>query len=50
MVAFYDPAVVQGFAQWIEVQRSDAVRHRPRPPGLARELVEGLVRWVAFQL
>jgi len=50
MIAFYEPSVVQSFAQWIEGQRSSATRYRPRPPGLVRELVEGMVRWVAFQL
>ena len=50
MVAFYDPSVVQSFARWIEVQRSGATHYQPRRPGLARELLEGLVRWVAFQL
>lgn len=50
MVAFYDRSVVQSFAQWIEAQRRGAAQYRPRPPGLAREMVEGLVRWVAFQL
>jgi len=50
MVAFYDPAVVQGFARWIEGQRSGATHYRPRRPGLPRELLEGLVRWGAFQL
>lgn len=50
MVAFYDPSVVKSFARWIEMQRSRASHYRPRRPGLARELLEGLVRWVAFQL
>ena len=50
MVAFDAPAVVQGFAQWVELHRRAADRYHPRSPGLARELVEGMVRWVAFQL
>jgi cardiolipin synthase len=50
MVAFYEPAVVQSFAQWIALQQTSAAHYRPHPPGLAREFVEGLVRWVAFQL
>jgi cardiolipin synthase len=50
MIAFYEPSVVQSFAQWVEWQRSSAAHYRPRPPGLVRELVEGMVRWVAFQL
>jgi cardiolipin synthase len=50
MVAFYDPPVVQRFARWIEGQRGSAMQFQPKPPGLVRELLEGLVRWVAFQL
>ena len=50
MVAFYDPPVVERFAHWIEGQQRGAIAYVPRPPGLARELVEGVVRWVAFQL
>jgi cardiolipin synthase len=50
MVAFYDAPVVRRFAHWIEGQRSQARLYRSRPAGMARELVEGMVRWVAFQL
>lgn len=50
MVAFHTPGVVRDFARWIELQRSGAASYQPQPPGLARELLEGLVRWVAFQL
>ncbi|MDD5334951.1 MAG: phospholipase D-like domain-containing protein [Rhodoferax sp.] len=50
MVAFYEASVVSGFAQWIEAQQKSATRYRPRKPGLARELLEGVVRLVAFQL
>ncbi len=50
MVAFYDAPVVERFALWIEGHRRGAVAYVPRPAGLARELVEGVVRWVAFQL
>jgi cardiolipin synthase len=50
MVAFYDRSVVQDFAHWIALQQRGATPYRPRPPGLLREMVEGLVRWVAFQL
>ncbi len=50
MVAFYEPQVVSEFAQWVESQRKLATRYLPTPAGLVRELVEGMVRWVAFQL
>ena len=50
MVAFYDAPVVQTFAQWIEHQLANTKPYKPRTPGLARELLEAAVRWVAFQL
>ncbi|WP_295955085.1 phospholipase D-like domain-containing protein [Rhodoferax sp.] len=50
MVAFYDRPVVQQFADWIGQLQSRALPYQPKPPSLRRELVEGLVRWVAFQL
>jgi cardiolipin synthase A/B len=50
MVAFYDPPVVQQFADWITPLQQTARPYQARPPGLGRELLEGLVRWVAFQL
>jgi len=50
MVAFYDPSVVQSFASWIEGQQAGATRYRQHPSGLAQGLVEGMVRWIAFQL
>jgi cardiolipin synthase len=50
MVAFYDRQIVDGFAEWIERRLQGAARYHARKPGLARELTEALVRWVAFQL
>ncbi len=50
MIAFYAPTEVERFAQWIEVQRNSAARHIPRPPGFRREIGEGLLLWLAFQL
>src|SRR5450755_470909 len=50
MVAFYEPADVGRFAAWIEGERRDAVRFEPREPSLLRDLVEGLLLWLAFQL
>ena len=50
MVAFYAAADVQRFAGWIEGQREAAERYQARPPGLLRDLTEGLVLWLAFQL
>ncbi len=50
MVAFYEPADVVRFAAWIEHERSAAVRFEPSEPGLLRDLSEGLLLWLAFQL
>ena len=50
MVAFYEPADVQRFAQWIERQRAFASPYQPGTPGVVREFAEGLIRWLAFQL
>jgi cardiolipin synthase A/B len=50
MVAFYEPTDVARFAAWIERERSAAARFDPSQPGLLRDLSEGLLLWLAFQL
>ena len=50
MVAFYDPVDVERFAAWIEGEKSTAARFAPTEPGLLRDLSEGLLLWLAFQL
>jgi cardiolipin synthase len=50
MVAFYDPVDVERFAAWLARRRADAAPYRAQPASLAREIAEGLVLWVAFQL
>ncbi|MGH8736021.1 MAG: phospholipase D-like domain-containing protein [Burkholderiales bacterium] len=50
MVAFYDAAEIERFAAWIARQRAAAAAYRPRPPGLVRDVAEGLLLWLAFQL
>jgi cardiolipin synthase len=50
MVAFYEPTDVARFADWIERERVAAVRFLPTEPGLVRDLFEGLLLWLAFQL
>ena len=50
MVAFYEPADVRHFAHWIADERRAAKRFEPKEPSLARDLAEGLVLWLAFQL
>ena len=50
MVAFYEPDDVCRFAEWIERRATDARDYTPDAPGLVRDLSEGLVLWLAFQL
>jgi cardiolipin synthase A/B len=50
MIAFFEPADVQRFAQWIEGQRAAARLYRARRPSVIRVFSEGLIRWLAFQL
>jgi cardiolipin synthase len=50
MVAFYDRPQIARVAAWVEKQAAGAARHVARPPGLARDLAEGLVLWLGFQV
>jgi len=50
MVAFYDRKAVRGFARWIEARREESAPYPARRPGLVREVAEGLLLWLAFQL
>jgi len=50
MVAFYGEGDVRRFAAWIDRQAASAKRYVPRAPNLLRDLAEGLVLWLAFQL
>ena len=50
MVAFYAAADILRFASFIEDHRKAAERYLARKPGLLRDLTEGLVLWLAFQL
>jgi len=50
MVAFYRPEDVRRFGEWIERQAAGASGYVARPPGLLRDVSEGMVLWLAFQL
>jgi cardiolipin synthase len=50
MVAFYDPDAIARFAAWAETVRATAAPQLARPVGAAREVGEGLLRWLTFQL
>ena len=50
MIAFFGSSEVHRFASWIEHQRAHAAPYQARAPGVVREVGEGLIRWLAFQL
>jgi cardiolipin synthase A/B len=50
MVAFYDPATVERFTAWAEGVRAGAVLQQPQRVRALREVGEGLLRWLTFQL
>ena len=50
MFAFHDPGDVLRFAHWTDALRGTATPYPTQPPGILRQLAEGLVRWLAFQL
>ncbi len=50
MVAFYAVADIRRFADFIEKHRATAERYLACKPGLLRDLTEGLLLWLAFQL
>lgn len=50
MFAWDEPEDVRRFAAWIERQAVGAHPYHPRHPTLMREVAEGLLLWLAFQL
>ena len=50
MVAFYERADARRIAEWIDRQARGAQRYVAHAPGLFRDLGEGLLLWLAFQL
>ena len=50
MVAFHKAGDVQRFAAWFDRQRQSARHYAPTPPGLVRDVAEGMLLWVGFQL
>lgn len=50
MAAFHAAADVQRFADWFERERAHAALFSPQRPGLLRDIAEGTLLWVAFQL
>ena len=50
MVAFHEGEDVRRFGAWFELERRCATAFAARKPGLARDVAEGMVLWVGFQL
>jgi cardiolipin synthase A/B len=50
MVAFHEPSDIARYAAWFDVERASAGAYALKAPGLWRDLAEGLVLWIAFQL
>jgi cardiolipin synthase A/B len=50
MVAFHDGHDVRRFGAWFEQERQSAQAFVLHKPGLARDVAEGMVLWVGFQL
>ena len=50
MVAFYDRQAVRDFSSWVEARRAECAPYVAQTPGVAREVSEGLLLWLAFQL
>ena len=50
MVAFHEGDDVRQFATWFERERVSAQAFSAHKPGLARDVAEGMVLWVGFQL
>jgi cardiolipin synthase len=49
-VVFYGPREIDWLAEWIETTASAGEAYRARRPGLVRDVAEGLLLTVAFQL
>jgi cardiolipin synthase len=50
MVAFHEQDDVRGFADWYQRERVSATQYVAHKPGLGRDLAEGMLLWVGFQL
>ena len=50
MVAFHNTADVARFGAWFDAERISATGYTAKPAGFARDLAEGMLLWVGFQL
>ena len=50
MIAFFDRKAVHGFSRWMSSRKKECAPYVARKPTVLRELSEGLILWLAFQL
>ena len=50
MAAFYGPTEIDWLAQWIETHAAEGTPATATPPSWGRDLLEGMVTSVAYQL
>ena len=50
MLAFYDKRDIDAVTQWIDGNFRALPDHRPAQPSLMRDIAEGTVRWLGFQI
>lgn len=50
MTAFFSPEAIDALTEWVDHVRAKATRYDMAPPGYARDLLEGMVRAIAFEL
>ena len=50
MVAFHEAQDVLRFGAWFDRERASAQAYVAKKPGLLRDLGEGMLLWVGFQL
>ena len=50
MVAFYDSQDISIVTQWIKTNFHNLPSYHPSQPSLGRDIAEGLVRWLGFQI
>ena len=50
MVAFYDSTDIGAVTQWIDGNFHHLPPHQPKQASLVRDIAEGLVRWLGFQI
>jgi cardiolipin synthase len=50
MLAFHKASDVRQFGAWLARERTRATPFQPAPPGLLRDMAEGLILWTGFQL